>query len=358
MAYYSGDRIRAAKADIEITFGKRSNGKSYDDKLDSLRTYAETGNQFFYLRRRLEEIKGINLKSYFADMHQVLQTLFKGRFDGITEYDVEPRAGEFYLVGYDEEYNKHLFGVIGYYGALVQDEYKKTASFPNVTKLTFEEFLTRKPELDDEFTRLQNIISTVGRDRPGFRVRLIGNTVNMNSQILRGLNIDPRKLHQGEMKVYDYFGDDGARTRVAVEWTAPNEGVATSRFANFGRQKEAMIVNGEWEVDSYPLYTELPETKITDQFVLTDGVIKCYLYVDWTNRVGYCSNVREDTVGEYVVLSTDETILNRNTYNWACDYVPVQTVKRNIRSLVLNGQMRFKDYLTADDFFYITKGRL
>ena len=358
MAFYSGNRIRSTHADIEITYGKRSNGKSYDDKLDSLTAYASTGAEFFYLRRRLEEIKGINIRSYMADMHPVLQELFKGRYDGITEYDVMPRSGEFYLTGYDADYNRHLFGRMGYYYAMVQGEYSKTASFPLVTKLTFEEFLTRKPELDDEFTLLQSIISTVGRDRPNFRVRLIGNTVNQNSQILRALNINPRLIQPGELKVYDYFGDDGAKTRVAVEYCKPDEGNATSRFANFGRQKEAMIVNGEWETDAYPLYTDLPETTITDQFVLTDGIIKVYLYVDWNNRKGYVSNVREDTIGEYIVLSTDTTILNRNTYNWDCEYKPIITCKQNIRSLMQNGQLLFRDYLTADDFFYITKGRL
>ena len=34
--WYNGDKMRATNADIQITYGKRSNGKSYDDKIDSL----------------------------------------------------------------------------------------------------------------------------------------------------------------------------------------------------------------------------------------------------------------------------------------------------------------------------------
>lgn len=356
--WYNGDKIRATNADIQITYGKRSNGKSYDDKLDSLESFAKYGNEFFYLRRRLEEIKGVNINSYFSDMHDPLNEMFAGRFDGIGEYDIMARAGEFYLIGFDSDYNRNLFGRIGYYAALVQGEYKKTASFPNVTKLTYEEFLTRGAELENEFTRFQSIISTVGRNRENFKVRLIGNTVNMNSQILRGMNIDPRKIKKGELKVYDYFSDSGSKTRVAVEYCAADEGDETNRFFNFGHQREAMIINGEWETDSYNLYKELPEKDITDQFVFTDGVIKSYVYVDAVHAKMYVSSTRENTAGQYIVLSTEMTRLNRNTYNWDSDYKPLKNLKTAIKSIMLNGNIAFSSYLAADDFYYITNGRI
>lgn len=356
--WYNGEKIRSTGADIQITYGKRSNGKSYDDKIDSLESFAKNGDEFFYLRRRLEEIKGVNINTYFSDMHAVLNELFSGRYSDIVEYDIHARGGEFYLIGYDNHYERHLFDRIGYYAALVQGEYKKTASFPTVTKLTYEEFLTRGVELDDEFTKLQSIISTVGRNRENFRVRLIGNTVNMNSQILRGMNIDPRKIQQGELKVYDYYSDNGTKTRVAVEYCASDEGDTVNRFFNFGRQREAMIVNGEWETDSYRLYSDLPENDITDQFVFTDGVIKVYVYVDANNQKMYVNNQRENTAGKYITFSTDVTRLNRNTFNWSCDYKPVLNVKRAIKSIMNNGNVEFSSYLTADDFYYITNGRL
>lgn len=356
--WYNGEKIRAINADIEVTYGKRTNGKSYDDKKDSLEAFAKNGDEFFYLRRRLEEIKGVKINTYFSDMHTVLNELFNGRYADIVEYDVLARGGEFYLIGYDKHYERHLFERIGYYGALVQGEYLKSASFPKVTKLTFEEFLTRNVELEDEFTKLQSIISTVGRNRKHFRVRLIGNTVNQNNQILRGMNIDPRKIDQGELKVYDYYSDKGTRTRVAVEYCPSDEGDEENRFFNFGRQREAMIVNGEWETDAYRLYRDLPENDITDQFVFTDGVIKVYVYVDANNLQMYVNNQRENTAGKYITFSTDVTRLNRNTFNWSCDYKPVMNVKRAIKSIMNNGNVEFSSYLAADDFYYITNGRL
>ena len=69
MIHYSIDEIDKKNADINIIYGERSNGKSYQVKhKKAVEKYLNTGRRFILMRRMREEISNEKIEQYFADV--------------------------------------------------------------------------------------------------------------------------------------------------------------------------------------------------------------------------------------------------------------------------------------------------
>ena len=249
MKYYSTKRIDSTGARYRLIFGERSNGKTYACLQNAIDNWLKTGKQFVYIRRWDEDIKASRMNQLFTAHIQ------NGCFKKAKEWDrIEYRAGEFIVSGPDPENEggrRKAEKPLGYAMSLTATEHNKSLSFPNVTCLIYDEFLTRRMYLPDEFTLLMNTISTIVRQRDDVVIYLLGNTVNKYSPYFDEMGLNKiQKMEPGDLDIYEY-GNTGLK--LAAEYAdSGKNGKASDVYFAFDNPKLKMITSGAWEMAIYP----------------------------------------------------------------------------------------------------------
>lgn len=235
-----------------MAIGERSNGKTYSAMDYAIRQFYKTGEQFAYLRRFGEDIRPKNLSELFAGHIQNgrIEKLSGGKFT-----TVNYTSGKFFAASYNEDTRKLDSDSIpmGFAFDLNSMEHHKSLSYPNVTTIIFDEFLSRQGYLVNEFTLFMNTISTIVRDRSNVRILMIGNTVNKYCPYFKEMGITHIKEQKpGSVDVYTY-GDTGLS--VIVEYCDPMSkrgGKSSDVYFAFDNPQLKMITSGSWEIAIYP----------------------------------------------------------------------------------------------------------
>lgn len=238
-------------AQYYMAIGERSNGKTYSALDYCLENYFKTGEQFAYLRRFNEDIKKKNLSQLFA-AHCENGTISK--YSGGLLNTVDYTAGKFRLglalpdgtpPQYASEYIGHAFD-------LNSMEHYKSISFPKITTIVFDEFLSRQGYLPKEFILFTNALSTIIRQRNNVKIIMLGNTVNQYCPYFAEMGLTHIKSQkQGTVDVYHY-GNTGLE--VVVEYCSPlnKEGKDSDVYFAFENPELQMITTGAWEIAVYP----------------------------------------------------------------------------------------------------------
>ena len=250
--YYSTQKIDKKNATYNVIFGERSNGKTYALLLKSIKAYFKDGSQFAYVRRWKEDITGRRAQRLFSGVNdnQEISKLSQGQFTGVHYW-----AGKFYLCNYDDN-GKVIYGdsdVIGFTFALSDGEHDKSTSFPNITTIIFDEFLTNRLYLVDEFVLFMNTVSTIVRRRENVKIYMLGNTVNKFCPYFSEMGLDKvQQMEQGTIDVYRYGNSD---LKVAVEYCKSiddKKDKPSNKYFAFNNPKLEMITGGAWELSIYP----------------------------------------------------------------------------------------------------------
>lgn len=286
-----------------IAFGERSNGKTYSALDYALERYFSTGEQFAYIRRFGEDIRPKNL-STLLDAH-----IHNGRFEKLS-------CGQFNLVYYasnrfipcivDEEkgkVEKHT-EPMGFAFDLNSMEHHKSTSYPKVTTIIFDEFLSRQGYLTNEFVLFMNTLSTIIRDRSNVKIFMIGNTVNKYCPYFQEMGLTHIKDQKpGTTDVYTY-ADTGLA--VAVEYCDPMSkrgGKKSDAYFAFDNPQLKMITSGSWEIAIYPHLVERYRPKdIVFQF-----------FIEFDGSVLHCEFVTTDTSYFLFVHPKTTPIKDENT---------------------------------------------
>lgn len=248
--FYSLDNIMAKNADYNIIFGERSNGKTYAALLYGLRKYLQTGEQMAYIRRWREDLRGKRAEALFANhvANGVISDLTGGKFN-----EVFYISNKWFLSYYDSEKKKRTPDTTPFcYGfCLSEQEHEKSSSYPNVTTIVFDEFLTRRYYLPDEFMLFMNTLSTIIRQRDNIKIFMLGNTVNKFCPYFTEMGLKQvQSMEQGTIDIYK-FGEHGAT--VAVEYCSTIvKNKASNKYFCFDNQNLQMITAGKWELAIYP----------------------------------------------------------------------------------------------------------
>lgn len=250
MKFYSLTAILEKHADYNVIFGERSNGKTYACLEYGIKRYLKTGEQMAYIRRWREDLRGKRADSLFANHvnNGLIERLTNGKFN-----EVFYMSGKWWLSFYNAETKKRIpddkpfcFGF-----CLSEQEHDKSSSFPEITTIVFDEFLTRRYYLPDEFMLFMNVLSTIIRQRDNVKVFMLGNTVNKYCPYFAEMGLKQvGVMEQGTIDIYR-FGENGAT--VAVEYTAPVvKHKASNKYFCFDNQNLEMITGGKWELAVYP----------------------------------------------------------------------------------------------------------
>lgn len=349
MKYYSSSNIDKKNATYNVIFGERSNGKTYALLLKAIKNYVKCKKQFAYVRRWKEDVTGRRASQLFAGHieNDEISKATGGEFTGIHYI-----SGKFYLCTYDDN-KKAVYGdtdIIGFAFALSDVEHNKSTSYPNIDNIIFDEFLTNRLYLQDEFVLFMNTVSTIVRRRTDVKIYMLGNTVNKFCPYFKemGLNNIPN-MKQGSIEVYAY-GD--STLTVAVEYckaSQPSKAEAHKYFA-FDNPKLSMITGGSWELAMYPhLMTKYkPKDILLTYFIdFNDNLYQCEiinvgdsLFTYIHEKTTELQNTNTDLV--FSLEYSDRPNYNRNIFN------PTRKVFKKIASFYFNDRVFYQNNSVGD----------
>lgn len=248
--FYNPEPLLKLGATYNLVIGKRSNGKTYAFLKKAIEDYAELGKQTAYVRRYREDFRGKRGDQLFAShiKDNIVTNATNGEWTQIKYY-----AGRWYFSRWDDNLAKEVrndepfcFGF-----SLSEMEHDKSVSYPKITNIIFDEFLTRSYYLKDEFVVFMNVISTIVRQRFDVTIYMLGNTVNKYCPYFTEMGLTHIKdMELGKIDLYSYGNSD---LTVAVErCNDPESSKSSNKYFTFDNPSLQMITGGAWEIDIYP----------------------------------------------------------------------------------------------------------
>lgn len=333
--YYNLDAILKENADYNIIFGERSNGKTFASLAYALKRYQETGEQTAYIRRWREDLRGKRAESLFSAHIQTgfIENLTNGKYNSVVYL-----SGKYFLCNENEKAETPFC----FSFALSEQEHEKSTSYPTITTIIFDEFLTRRYYLPDEFMLFMNLLSTIIRQRNNVKVFMLGNTINKYCPYFAemGLKNIPSQA-QGTIDIYK-FGQGGAV--VAVEYCATLEkSKESNKYFCFDNENLQMITSGKWELSAYPHLPVkyLPKDVIFVFYIIFDAnILQCNIIANAENNFIY---IHPKTTP---IKNPDEELI----YSLECSGKPNH--KRKLLSTLSDVERKITQYFAMDKVFY------
>ena len=341
--FYSLNAINKKNATYNVIFGERSNGKTYATLKQGVIDYYKNGGQMAYVRRWKEDITGRRASRLFSALCEngEIQKITNNEFTGVHYW-----AGKWYLCTYDDS-GKAIYSdqdIICFSFALSDGEHDKSTSFPKIQTIIFDEFLTNKIYLNDEFVLFMNTVSTIVRKRDDVKIYMLGNTVNKYCPYFVEMGLEHiQKQKQGTIDVYKY-GE--SKLTVAVEYCASvqdKNSPTVNKYFAFNNPKLEMITGGAWELSIYP---HLPYKYKPKDVVLT-------YYIEFNDNIYACEIIElGDLAFTYVHTKTTPIKDPDNQLIYTLDYNPKPNYNRNLFSPMNKVQTRILWFFKHDKVFY------
>lgn len=248
--HWNMDKLVSVNADINLIYGERSNGKSYQVKHKrAVEKFLNTGKRFILMRRWKEEITTEKIEAYFADVD--VAKLTNNEYNCIVMY-----LKKLYLANYNVETGKTTKGHhIGYVVALSTEQNYAGASYLDVEDIIYEEFMSRTTYLSHESDKLMNFYCTVDRKRGTTKLWLVGNTITRVCPYIADWDLHSIVVSQkqGTIITKEINSTDDDIVKIAIEY-CEDTGVSSHTI---GKNKK-MLNSGSWQTDPQP---HLPKSK-------------------------------------------------------------------------------------------------
>ena len=341
MKYYSLNKINKKDATYNVIFGERSNGKTYATLKQALENYFDNGSQFAYIRRWSVDVQPKRMNNLFNAIIEdgYLDKLSGGKFTAIFY-----RTGRFYLCTYNDKgkpiYNEE--DIIGYAFSLSENEHNKANSYPKVTTIIFDEFLTNKIYLPDEFILFMNTVSTIVRQRTNVKIYMLGNTVNKYCPYFKEMGLtNILSMKQGSIDLYTY-GD--SKLKVAVEYADSKKKFKKNNFYfAFNNPKLKMITGGAWELNIYP---HAPVKWLPKNIIFT-------YFIDFNDNIYQCEIINKDSnVFTFIHEKTTPIKNPDKDIIYTLDYNPKINYNVNILKPLTDYQNKITWFYTHDRVYY------
>lgn len=189
--WYSNQKILSYNKLFNFIIGNRGGGKSFNAKDWAIRGFINHGKQFIYLRRYKTELKRIS--NYFDDIAHKYP-----------DHQLVVKGTTFYIDG-----NKAGWAI-----PLSTALTEKSASYPNVDKIIFDEFIIEKGTyhyLQGEVQKFLDFYETVARIRDDVRVEFISNAITIVNPYFQYFGIFPKrgsKFTKGDEWVIEMYKSD------------------------------------------------------------------------------------------------------------------------------------------------------
>lgn len=338
--YYDVEVINKYKAHYNVIFGKRSNGKTYSVLKQIVNDYAKDKKQGAYLRRYREDFKGKRGATLFESLvaNNEISKATKGQWTMVRFY-----SDRWYFARIEDDKIISDAEPFCYGFSLAQMEHDKSTSYPNITNVVFDEFISRIGYLPNEFVLFMNVLSTIIRQRNNVRVYMLGNTVNKYCPYFQEMGLGHvEEMEAGKIDIYSYGDSD---LKVAVERTKDHniEGRKSDVYFAFDNPSLEMITGGAWELDLYP---HLPREYDNDQIVFK-------YFIDFNDKILQCEVIQfDDCCFTYVHRKSGEIKHPESDIVFSSEYDPRPNHIRNIRKPYNNLGRKILSYYHDDKVFY------
>lgn len=261
------------KPDICVVYSGRERGKSFEIASQCLADAWYDGKQLAYVRRNDDTVDMI--QAYFNDKHEFIKDMTDNVSDRITCYK---SVLYFSHIEQDEKGIEKVFRdkPLGRFFALSRQGRFKSLQFPEIMNMIFEEVLTRDPYLSAEPEKLMDLISSLSRSRPGFRVWLISNLVSAVNPYSNSWGINIGRSKPGEItlsKLYLNAYDNEGNERyylIAAHYLKDFHELSTKdKKLNRNRVKTGIASNRWDELHTYPVI----DLKFMKQYGIAETVI-------------------------------------------------------------------------------------
>lgn len=338
--FYSLRAILSKNAQYNVIFGERSNGKTYAVLKYGLENYAKNGEQIAIVRRWQDDFTGKRGMTMFDGIvsNGEVEKATKGEWSGIYYY-----GSRWYLCRYDDNGKRVVDDNPMAYGFSISSmEHDKSTSYPKITTICFDEFLTRGMYLNDEFVLFMNVVSTIVRHRTNVKIFMLGNTVNRYCPYFKEMGLAHiLEMKEGDIDIYRYGESE---LTVAVEYTKANrEGKESDLYFAFDNPKLQMITSGAWEIDIYP--------HCPIKYAPKDVIFR-YFIIFGTDTL-QCEVVRQG--------QNDFTFIHRKTTDikdwekdlvYSQDFSPLPNHRRKITLPTTPLEKKLLEYYKRDKIFY------
>lgn len=337
--FYSLKNILSKNATYNVIFGERSNGKTYSVLKYGLKKFIESGEQTAIIRRWQDDFTG----KRGATMYDALVTngeiskLSGGEWTGVYYY-----GSRWFLCRYEDDKRVTNETPIAYGFSISSMEHDKSTSYPKITTILFDEFLTRTMYLPDEFVLFMNVISTIVRHRTDAVIFMLGNTVNRYCPYFSEMGLTHiKEMKPGDIDVYKYGKSD---LTVAVEYTEPNKrGKDSDLYFAFDNPKLSMITGGAWEIDIYP---HCPVKYKPSDILFT-------YFIEFSGDLLQCEIILHDDLYFTFIHRKTTELKNPDTeIVYSPEYSPRPNYKRKITKPTNELEKRIAEHFLKDKVFY------
>ena len=350
--FYSLKNILQHKADYNIIYGERSNGKTTSVLRYALERHIESDyrDQLAIIRRWEVDFVGKNGKQMFDGVVELgwVDELTGGKYNSVYYY-----SQRWFLCKYDEYGEKILQADTPFAQgfSITSEEHYKSTPYPFIKIILFDEFITRGTYLPEEFVKFQNLLSTLIRLRTDIVIFMCGNTINKYCPYFAEMGLtNVKKQKKGTIDIYTY----GETTlKVAVEYSDfPSKKKASNKYFAFNNPKLEMITNGGWEIDVYPHLPKKykPKNVAYHFYVIFDNeILQCNVicmdgaYFIYVHRK--TTPIREDNKKLVYQQSVDYRINYRTNI-----YQPQHDLDKIILKLVKEKRIFYQDNEIGDIF--------
>lgn len=177
--FYDWAKTLSYDADVTMVIGARGIGKTFGLRRQCIRDFLKDGSRFVEITRYKNEVADV--ASGYFDKLELL--------DEFSDYVFKTDARLAYIARKPEDDSKPQWNVIGYFLALSTEQKEKKKTFTKVRRLIFDEAILDRTDryhryLTNEFAKLESLVDTTSRERPGVksirpRVYLLGNACDL-----------------------------------------------------------------------------------------------------------------------------------------------------------------------------------
>lgn len=339
MKYYSLKNILAKNAQYNVIFGERSNGKTYAVLLYALKRFAASGEQLAIVRRWRDDFTGKRGAVMFDGIvaNNEVSKATGGEWTGIYYW-----SSRWYLCRYEDDKRVIQDKPFAYGFSISSMEHDKSTSYPEITTILFDEFISRGMYLQDEFVLFMNVVSTIVRTRTDVRIFMLGNTVNKYCPYFTEMGLKHIKnMEAGSIDVYQY---GNSKLHVAVEYTASNRiGKKSDFYFAFDNPKLSMITGGAWEIDIYP---HCPVKYKQNEILFT-------FFIMFSGDTLQCEIVsHEDLLFIFIHRKTGEIKYPETDLVFTPEHSPRANYRRKITKPQTNFEKKILNMFARDKVFY------
>ena len=329
---------------------ERSNGKSYAVLQYCVKDFLDNKKGFAYITRYAKDLTQSSVNEYFEDENFLAMLKKQTGYDGIT---CDRYSKDLYFFKRSENGKIQRAERCGKAFAIELQESYKSHHYDYICNAIFEEFITDKPYLKNEWGEFNHLLSTIFRKRPkeDIKVFLLGNVIGRDCPYLLEFGINIFKLKRNTINVAELLQENGEKIKFAFEWAEPKAEESGIFFGKAGKD----INSGEWSSREYPhLFVDLKDTETIYTFFMINDVCnawKCVMFLYENNKYVYVYPCDYEDIEYYSTFDifTDritESIIQKKNY-----YIhPTKKRHRKIWELYTKGKFCYSTNLCGTEF--------